>query len=104
MGRTGFLEALAHADLEAVTSALACGYRAGSAERLAARDPAWRAAVERAEAEVGALYGALCEADATLLQWRQAVAELYRLWARVREAPEEDAVEEEPARVLREVA
>jgi hypothetical protein len=99
MGGTGFLEAMARADLEAITAAVAQGYRGGSAERLAEHDPAWREALDRTEAEVGALFVALCEADATLLRWRRAVAELYRLWARLREV----SLEEAP-RVLEEVA
>jgi hypothetical protein len=105
MAQTGFLQALADADLEALTAALARGYRSGSAERLARRDPAWWEAVEGAEREVGALYGALREADGTLLRWRQAVAELYRLWARVREESQAgDALEVESPRALEEVA
>ena len=87
MMRRGFLETMARADLDVLTGAVARGYRPGSAERLALADPAWREAVERAEREVGSLFATVCEADATLGRWRQAVAELYRLWARVHEAP-----------------
>lgn len=87
MMRAGFLETMARADLDVLTAAVARGYRPGSAERLALADPVWREAVERAEHEVGALFAAVCEADGTLGRWRQAVAELYRLWVRVHEAP-----------------
>jgi hypothetical protein len=90
---------MASGDLEAVTRAVGRGYRAGSVERLAIQDPLWREALERAEREVGAVYGELCQADATLLRWREAVAELYRVWSRVNEAPLEDATP-----VLEEVA
>src|SRR5262245_56335951 len=89
MRRAGLLETMASGDLEAVTCALERGYRPGTLERLAARDPEWHAALERAEHEVGALYGELCEADATLLRWREAVGDLYRLWSRVNDAPAE---------------
>jgi hypothetical protein len=92
MRRAGLLETMASGDLEAVTLAVGRGYRSGSAERLAAQDPEWHAAVERAEREVGALYAALCEADATLVRWREAVGELYRVWARVNDAAAEDEV------------
>ena len=92
MRRAGLLETMASGDLEAVTRAVGRGYRSGSAERLAAHDPEWHAAVERAEREVGALYAALCEADATLVRWREAVGELYRVWARVNDAAAEDEV------------
>jgi hypothetical protein len=94
MTRMGLLETMARADLEALTAALGRDYRRGSAERVAAADPAWPAAVERAEREVGALYAALCEADGTLLRWRQAVAELYRVWARVNDGPADEAADE----------
>jgi hypothetical protein len=92
MRRAGLLETMASGDLEAVTRAVGRGYRPGSAERLAAHDPEWHAAVERAEREVGALYATLCEADATLVRWREAVGELYRVWARVNDAAAEDEV------------
>jgi hypothetical protein len=103
MRRAGLLETMASGDLEAITRAVDRGYRAGSAERLAAHDPAWRDALERAEREVGALYAELCAADRTLLRWREAVGELYRVWARVHDVPDEDAA---PAleSVLEEVA
>ena len=99
MRRAGLLETMASGDLEAVTRAVGRGYRPGSVERLAARDPEWHAALERAEREVGALYASLCEADGTLERWREAIGELYRVWSRVNEAPAED---ETP--VLEEVA
>jgi hypothetical protein len=99
MRRAGLLETMASGDLEAVTRAVGRGYRAGSIARLAAQNPDWHAAVERAEREVGTLYAALCEADATLLRWREAVGELYRVWSRVHDAPIEDE-----APVLEEVA
>jgi hypothetical protein len=102
MRRAGLLETMATGDLEAVTRAVERGYRPGSVERLAARDPQWHAALERAEREVGALYGELCAADATLLRWREAVSELYRLWAHVNDAPAEDEAQALP--VLEEVA
>jgi len=98
MRRAGLLETMASGDLEAVTRAVGRAYQTGSAERLAARDPEWHAAVERAEQEVGALYAQLCDADATLVRWREAVGELYRVWSRVNDAPAEDEV------VLEEVA
>ena len=99
MRRAGLLETMASGDLDAVTRAVGRGYRTGSAERLAAQDPAWHAAVERAEREVGTLYAALCEADTTLVRWREAVGELYRLWSRVNDARAQDE-----APVLEEVA
>ena len=103
MKRAGLLETMASGDLEAVTRAVGRGYRSGSVERLAAEDPTWREAMERAEREVGTLYAELCAADGTLLRWREAVAELYRVWARVNDAPAEDATPDlEP--VLEEVA
>jgi hypothetical protein len=102
MRRAGLLETMASGDLEAVTQAVGRGYHAGSAERLAARDPEWREALDRAEREVGALYAELCRADATLGRWREAIGELYRVWSRVNEAATED---EAPAHVvLEEVA
>jgi hypothetical protein len=90
---------MASGDLEAVTRAVGRGYRPGSVERLAAHDPEWRDALERAEREVGTLYAALCEADGTLVRWREAVGELYRVWSRVNDVPSEDQ-----APVLEEVA
>ena len=63
MRRAGLLETMANGDLEAVTRAVGRGYRPGSVERLAARDPAWGEALEQAEREVGTLYATLCEAD-----------------------------------------
>ncbi|HEX2500312.1 MAG TPA: hypothetical protein VHO73_02565 [Methylomirabilota bacterium] len=99
MRRAGLLETMANGDLEAVTRAVGRGYRPGSVERLAARDPAWGEALEQAEREVGTLYATLCEADGTLVRWREAVGELYRLWSRVNDVPVEDEVP-----VLEEVA
>jgi hypothetical protein len=99
MRRAGLLETMASGDLEAVTRAVGRGYRPGAVERLAAQDPVWHEALERAEREVGALYAELCQADGTLLRWREAVGELYRVWSRVNDAPVEDT-----APVLEEVA
>lgn len=99
MRRSGLLETMASGDLEAVTRAVGRGYRAGSVERLAARDPEWREALEQAEREVGTLYAQLCQADDTLVRWREAIGELYRVWSRVNDA----AVEDEPV-ILEEVA
>jgi hypothetical protein len=82
MTRRGLLETLAQGDLDALLETVGAAYRAGAAEELAARDPAWRLEIERAEREVGDLYAALCDADATLARWREAVAELRLLWAR----------------------
>ena len=87
MVRTGLLETMARADLDAVLEMVADGYRPGALDAMAAQDPEWRAALERAEREVGALYDALGEADLTLSRWRQAVAELYRVWSRVNQGP-----------------
>jgi hypothetical protein len=87
MRHTGLLETMASNDLEVVTRAVGRSYRSGGVERLQAQDPAWREAVERAEREVGALYADLCAADGTLLRWREAVAELYRVWSRVNDEP-----------------
>jgi hypothetical protein len=103
MRRAGLLETMASGDREAVTRAVGRGYRPGSVERLAARDPEWHAALERAEREVGALYASLCEADGTLERWREAIGELYRVWSRVKEVPvDDDEVSAMP--VLEEVA
>ena len=99
MGRTGLLETMARADLDALLEAVGTGYRPGALGFLSASDPDWREALERTEREAGALYQALCEADATLTRWRQVVAEMYRLWARVHEVP---SMAEAPA--LEEVA
>ena len=102
MRRAGLLETMASGDLEAVTRAVGRGYQAGSVERLAARDPEWREALERAEGQVGALYAELCQADATLGRWREAIGELYRVWSRVNDAAAED--EASAHQVLEEVA
>ncbi|HZS33260.1 MAG TPA: hypothetical protein VFC42_07765 [Methylomirabilota bacterium] len=95
---TGLLETMARADLDALVTAVGRDYRPGSADRLAALDAAWWAALERAEREVGVLYGQLRDADGILQRWRDAVGELYRLWMRVHEAAAE------PEAVLDEVA
>jgi hypothetical protein len=103
MKRAGLLETIASEDLEAVTRAVGRGYRSGSVERLTELDPSWREAVERAEREAGTLYAELCAADGTLRRWREAVAELHRVWGRVNDVPaSEPAPELEP--VLEEVA
>jgi hypothetical protein len=97
MRRAGLLETMASGDLEAVTRAVGRAYRPGSVERLAARDPEWRAALDQAEREVGTLYAALCEADDTLGRWREAIGELYRVWSRVNDREDEAPVLEEVA-------
>lgn len=89
MERAGLLETMARADLEAVVEAASAGYHPGTLDLLNALDPGWRAALDRAEREVGALYAGLCQADVTLRRWRQAVGELRRLWLEVRESPAE---------------
>jgi hypothetical protein len=83
MTTTGVLEMLARADLDALVEDLRGRYQPGALERLSARDPEWRAAIERAEEEVGDLYEALRAADATFGRWRVAVGELRRLWGRL---------------------
>lgn len=98
----GVLEGMARAELEELVESIGVGYRPGSVERLAMRDPAWREALDRAEAEVGTLYEAMQEADLTLSRWRRAMAELSTLWLRVRGVAVEPDGEE--ARVLEEVA
>ena len=92
MRRAGLLETMASGDLEAVTRTVGRGYQSGTVERLAARDPEWHEALERAEREVGTLYAELCEADSTLVRWREAVGELYRVWSRVNDARAADEV------------
>jgi hypothetical protein len=87
MTRTGILEAMARADLDALLGEVAAGYRAGTLDIVGARDPAWREELERAEREVGALFQALCEADAALVEWRRAVANLSRLWRQLLDTP-----------------
>jgi hypothetical protein len=103
MADTGLLEAIARADLDALLRDVAQGYRAGTLDALAARDPAWREELDRAERDVGALFQALCEADAALLEWRRAVADLARVWRRVLDAPG-DAPGAAPARLMRDIA
>ncbi|MBI2468818.1 MAG: hypothetical protein HYV62_13555 [Candidatus Rokubacteria bacterium] len=87
MARVGFLEMMAHADLEALHEEMARRYAPGGLEALGAADPGWRAALDRAEREVGELYEALRQADATLVRWRRGLAELSRLWARAAAVP-----------------
>ncbi len=89
MSNTGVLETLARADLDALVDDVRTRYRAGRLEVLSDRDPAWRAALDRAEQEVGGLYEALREADVTLTRWRRAVGELRRLWDRLDAVPQE---------------
>lgn len=83
----GLLEMMARADLSALHAEIARVYAPGALEALALADPAWRAALDRTEREVGELYEALREADATLRRWRRGVTELTRLWTRVTEPP-----------------
>jgi hypothetical protein len=85
MAPTGVLETIARADLEALLHEVGRGYRPGTLDTLATADPDWRGAVDEVEREVGALYAALREADGTLTRWREAVAELHRLYARARQ-------------------
>jgi hypothetical protein len=89
MAANGVLEMLARADLDALVEDLRGRYQAGALERMSARDPEWRAAIERAEEQVGDLYEALRTADATFARWRVAVGELRRLWGRLDEAGRE---------------
>ena len=83
MANVGVLEMLARADLDTLLEDLDRRYEPGALERLSAGDPAWRAELERMEAEVGGLYAALRDADRTFGQWRRAVTELRQLWTRV---------------------
>jgi hypothetical protein len=83
METTGVLETLARADLEALLADVRTRYQAGLLEAMSDRDPEWRAALDRAERDVGGLYAALREADTTLTHWRQAVGRLRRLWDRL---------------------
>lgn len=87
MARVGFLEMMARADLEALNEEIARRYAPGALEALGEADPGWRAALDRTEREVGELYEALRQADATLLRWRRGLSELSRLWARAGAAP-----------------
>jgi hypothetical protein len=79
---TGIIETIARGDLEALLDDVSRRYQPGALESLAHADPAWRGAVDEAEREAARLYEALREADLTLAQWRQAVADLRRLWER----------------------
>jgi hypothetical protein len=83
--RVGVLEVMARADLDAVLEGIERRYRPGALEALTAADPTWRLELDRIEQEVGGLYEALREADATVARWRRALAELSRVWARVGE-------------------
>ena len=83
MSANGVLETLARADLDALLEEVRGRYRPGALEELAARDPAWRAALDVKEEEVGRLYDDLRAADAAFARWRQAVGDLRRLWTRV---------------------
>ena len=102
MRRTGLLESMARVDLDTLLEEVSARYRSGSLEALRAADPEWGADLDRTEAEVGALYEALREADRTLGRWRQTLAELHRLWMRVGEVRAESAGDE--SGVLEEVA
>jgi len=82
MREVGAFETMAWMDLSSLVRDIAQRYRPGALDTLSARDPAWRAALDRAEREVGQLYEALRDADSTLIRWRQALGELARLWAR----------------------
>jgi hypothetical protein len=82
MAGTGIIEAIARSDLETLHDEVSRRYQPGALESLADADPAWRGAVDQAEREAARLFEALREADLTLAQWRQAVADLRRLWER----------------------
>ncbi len=92
MASAGVLETLARADLEALLEEVRAGYRPGRLEALGAEDPAWRAALDRAEQEVGRLYESLRAADSTFGRWRQAIGELRRLCKRLTVEPALDRV------------
>ena len=85
--RMGLLEAMARADLDVLLEEIGCHYRSGAFEAMTAADPEWRAALDRAEAEVGGLFQTLCEADAALAEWHRAMATLSRLWREVHDPP-----------------
>jgi hypothetical protein len=89
MGTTGVLQTLARADLDALVDGVRTRYQAGSLEAMSDRDPEWRAALDQVERELGELYEALREADATLTRWRRGVGELRRLWDRLDTVPSE---------------
>jgi hypothetical protein len=82
MAATGIIETIARGDLEVLLDEVSRHYQPGALEALADADPAWRGAVDHAEREAARLYEALREADLTLAQWRQRVADLRRLWER----------------------
>lgn len=88
MAEIGPLEAIARMDLDALLEEVGRWYRPGVCETLAAADPRWRRQLDAAERELGAHYQTLVEADAALLHWRRAVAEVTRLWRRAAEVPE----------------
>ncbi len=94
MTGVGVLETVARAELDALLREIARQYRPGALDALTAADPAWRAALDDAEREVGGLFAALCTADETFARWRQAVAELARLWARVGQGAVSTSLEE----------
>lgn len=83
MTTIGPLQALARIDLDALLADIGARYEPGTLDLASALDPEWRAALDRAEREVGSLYQTLCEADAALADWRRAVAELGRVWRRL---------------------
>ncbi|HEV8310135.1 MAG TPA: hypothetical protein VGW35_20930 [Methylomirabilota bacterium] len=87
MADTGILEGIARADLDRLFEEITRHYRPGALETLSAAEPEWRAAVDRTEREVGSLYEALCDADATLARWQETVGDLRRLWTRLGEVP-----------------
>lgn len=86
MNGMGVLESMARIELDAVVRDVAGGYRPGALDALSAADPTWRMALDRAEREVGEAYEELRAAEAALVRWRRALAELTRLWARAGEA------------------
>jgi len=92
MRGSGLLETMARTDLDALLDEIGRHYRSGAFEALEVADPGWRGEVERKEADVGQLYDALARADTLLVQWRQAMSELYRLWRRVEEVSPEVAM------------
>jgi len=102
--RIGVLEAMARADLDALLDGVAAAYRPGALEVLSVTDPAWRAALDQAEREAGAVLRELREADAALTRWRRALAALTQLWGRVAEARDLPDADVAAAPVLEEVA
>jgi hypothetical protein len=96
----GVLEGVARGELETLLDRVAQDYRPGGLEAMSATDPAWRAALDRAEQEAGLVLAELRVADRTLLRWRATLAELARLWQRLDDAP----APEDAAPVLERVA